>query len=221
MEKEVIFKSNNKVAIVVGNIKTPFLDEMMLRFPHIVQDVFEELDNKSLTHCRNVSRVCCDFIDNEKFYSVRKIQGCVRMTEFQLQWNKVLKNIPTQVAKEIFVTVEDFFQYDWYRKKLQWSPLHIAAEQGQLELCKFIVEKTRDANPRRKDGITAIHMATFNGCQEICKLLRRHSTTARTNFDITQLCWPGSFKALNNITTLNTYSDNSIKSTVFMPFRQY
>ena len=45
MEKEVIFKSNNKVAIVVGNIKTPFLDEMMLRFPHIVQDVFKELDN--------------------------------------------------------------------------------------------------------------------------------------------------------------------------------
>ena len=183
MEKEVIFTSNKEVTVVIGSIKTPFLDEMMLRFPHIVQDVLEELDNKSLTNCRNMSRIFCHFIDNEKFYSVRKIQGGVRMTEFQLQWNKVLKNIPTQVAKEIFVAVEHFFQYDWYRKKLQWSPLHIAAEQGQLELCKFIIGKTKDANPRRKDGITAIHMATFKGCQEICELLRRHSTTTMTNFD--------------------------------------
>ena len=171
MEKEVIFTSNKEVTIVIGSIKTPFLDEMMLRFLHIVQDVFEELDNKSLTHCRNLSRICCDFIDNEKFYSVRKIQGCVRMTEFQLQWNKVLKNIPTQVAKEIFVTVKHFFQYDWYRKKLQWSPLHVAAEQGQLELCEFIIKKTKDSNPRREDGITAIHMAAFKGCQEVCELM--------------------------------------------------
>ena len=179
----MIFTSNKEVTIAIGNVKTPIFDEMMLRFPHIVQDIFKELDNKSLTHCRNVSRVCCDFIDDEKFYSLRKIQGCVRMTEFQQQWNKVLKNIPTQVAKKIFVTVEHFFQYDLYRKKLQWSPLHIAAEQGQVELCKFIFEKTKDANPRRKDGITAIHMATFNGCHKICKLLRRHSTTTRTYFD--------------------------------------
>ena len=179
----MIFTSNKEVTVVIGSIKTPFLDEMMLRFPHIVQDVLEELDNKSLTNCRNVSRIFCHFIDNEKFYSVRKIQGGVRMTEFQLQWDKVFKNIPTQVAKEISVTVEHFFQYDWYRKKLQWSPLHIAAEQGQLELCKFIIGKTKDANPRRKDGITAIHMATFKGYQEICELLRRHSTTTMTNFD--------------------------------------
>ena len=186
MEFKLISTANKEVILAIGKTKTgktQFLEEMMLRFPHIVRDIFKELDKKSLTNCRNVSRVYCDFIDYEIPHLVRKNQGCVRMVESQQQWDKVLKNIPTQVAKEIFVTVKHFFQYDWYRKKLQWSPLHIAAEQGQLELCKFIIEKTKDANPRRKDGITAIHMATFKGYQEICELLRRHSTTTRTNFD--------------------------------------
>ena len=58
----MIFISKMKVAIVIDDIKSTFPDEMMLRFPHIVQGVFNELDNKSLTNCRNVSRACCDFI---------------------------------------------------------------------------------------------------------------------------------------------------------------
>ena len=179
----MIFTSNEEVTIAIGNTKTPSLDEMMPRFPHIVQDIFKELDNKSLTNCRNVSRVYRDFIDNEIFHSVRKIQGFVYMTEFQQQWNKVLNNIPTQVKKEIFGRFEQCFQYDWYKKKLQWSPLHIAAEQGQLEVCKFMIERTRYANPMRKDGITEIQMATFIGFQETCDLLRHHFTTTMTDLD--------------------------------------
>ena len=171
MNNKVIFTSNKEVAIVIDIIKTPFLDEMMLRFPHIVQDIFQELDDKSLTNCRNVSKACCDFIDNEKFYLVRKIQNCVSMNEFQQQWKKVLRNIPTESTKKIFVAVEQFVENDLNRKKLQWSPLHIAAEQGNLEFCKYIIEKTKEHNPKRQDGITAFHMATHNGCQEICKLI--------------------------------------------------
>ena len=47
MKNKVIFSSKKEVAIVIDDIETTFLDEMMLRFPHIVQDVFKELDNKS------------------------------------------------------------------------------------------------------------------------------------------------------------------------------
>ena len=55
---------------------------------------------------------------------------------------------------------------DISRKKLQWSPLHIAAAQGHLELCKYILEKTNDPNPKKKNGMTA-----YGGCREICELL--------------------------------------------------
>ena len=169
--KKVIFTSENEVAIVIDDIKTTFLDEMMLRFPHILQAIFKELDDKSLTNCRNVSRACCDFIDDEKFYLVRKIQNYVSMKNFLKQWQKVLRNTPTENIKKIFVTVKQFVEYDLSRYKLQWSPLHIAAAQGHLELCKYIIEKTNNPNPKFRNGLTAFHMAASSGFREICELL--------------------------------------------------
>ena len=130
MKNKVIFSSKKEVAIVIDDIETSFLDEMMLRFPHIVKDVFKELDKKSLTNCRNVSRACCDFIDYEKFYWVRTIQNYVSMKNFLQQWQKVLRNTPIENIKKIFVIVKQFVEYDLNRMKKHCSPFYIAAAQG-------------------------------------------------------------------------------------------
>ena len=170
MKDKVILTSKKEVAIVMNNIKPTFLDEIMLRFPHLVQDVFVELDNKSLANCRKVSRAFFDFIDDEKLFWVRKIQNYVCMKKFQQHWKKVLRNVPTKDVKDIFWGVQQILKYN-SRRKLQWSPLHIAAAQGHLELCKYIMEKTNDPNPKKKNGITALHMAAYGGCRETCELL--------------------------------------------------
>ena len=47
---------------------------MMLRFSKLIQDIYEELDDKSLTNCKIASKSWCDFIDHKKFPFVRKIQ---------------------------------------------------------------------------------------------------------------------------------------------------
>ena len=203
MKNKVIFSSKKEVAIVIDDIETSFLDEMMLRFPHIVKDVFKELDKKSLTNCRNVSRACCDFIDDEKFYLVRKIQNYVFMKNFLKQWQKVLRNTPTETIKTIFVTVKQFVEHDLYGYTLQWSPLHIAAAQGHLELCKYIIEKTNNPNPKIRCGLSAFHMAASSGFQEICELISDnledknpadkkgmtpfHSATENGHFDVCKL----------------------------------
>ena len=147
MKNKVIFSSKKKVAIVIDDIETTFLDEMMLRFPHIVQDVFKELDNKSLANCRNVSRACCDFIDNEKFYWVRNIQNYVSMKNFLQQWQKVLRNTPIENIKDIFVTIKQFVEYDLSRKKKQFSPLKKQALKSRkysffsLNSCTIVRQK--------------------------------------------------------------------------------
>ena len=38
-------------------------------------------------------------------------------------------------------------------------PTHIAAERGNLQLCKYIVKMTGDENPSQKDGLTQLHLA--------------------------------------------------------------
>ena len=193
MVNKVIFTSKKEVAIVIDNIKTQFLDEMMLRFPHIAQAVFEELDNKSLKKCRIASRTCCDFIDKQKFYWIRKIQNCVDMKKYQQQWNKVLKSTPTEDVKEMFEGLNIHWnmiltgkygkskssplhiiavqRYDAKWVPSQWSPLHIAAEQGNFEFSKYIIEKTNEPNPKGEYGTTALHLASHNGYQEICELI--------------------------------------------------
>ena len=193
MMNKVIFTSKKEVAIVIDNVNTAFLDEMMLRFPHIVKDVFEELDNKSLKKCRIVSRTCCDFIDNQKFYWIRQIQNGVNMKKYQQQWNKVLKSTPTEDVKEMFEGLNIHWnmiltgkygkskssplhiiavqRYDAKWAPSQWSPLHIAAEQGNFEFSKYIIEKTNEPNPKGEYGTTALHLASHNGYQEICELI--------------------------------------------------
>jgi hypothetical protein len=173
-KNKVIFTAKKEVSNINDGIETTFLDEMMLRFPHIVRDVFKELDNKSLTNCRNMSRACCDFIDNEKLYWVRKIQNYVTMKNFLQQWQKVLRNTPTENIKEIFVTIKQFVDNDLNRKKKQYSPLYIAAAQGHLEFWKCAMERTNYTNSKTKDGITAFHMAALSGCREICEQIIDH-----------------------------------------------
>ena len=57
------------------------------------------------------------------------------------QWKKVFKNTPVEFVKEISVTTQQFFKHNTSRITRHWSPLHIAAGQGNLELCKYIFEK--------------------------------------------------------------------------------
>ena len=49
-----------------------------------------------------------------------------------------------------------------------WTPLHCAAENGHLSVCKLIVENVDDKNPKDFMGTTPIHL-TRN--QEIINLI--------------------------------------------------
>ena len=54
------------------------MDELFERFPHIGKQIFEEMDNKNLTECREVCKSWQTFIDNEK-----------------ITWNRILMKFPT------------------------------------------------------------------------------------------------------------------------------
>ena len=56
------------------------MEELIARFSHIVKQIFEQLDNKSLTNCREVSKSWKKFID-----------------ERNMSWVRIV-NIPTTVA---------------------------------------------------------------------------------------------------------------------------
>ena len=55
--------------------------------------------------------------------------------------------------------------------RCDYTPLHIFACNGKLEIVKFLVEKGFDINPRSNSGSSPLHLAVYNGYIEVIKYL--------------------------------------------------
>ena len=70
------------------------MDELVFgRCPHIGKQVFEELDNKNLTKCREVCKSWQEFIDNEN-----------------IAWNRILMKFPSGEGMYLLIG-SYFFKY--------------------------------------------------------------------------------------------------------------
>ena len=153
---------------------TGSFDEIFSRFPHLSQAIFNEVDNNSLTDCRKVSRTWKNVIDHEKFHWLRRIQNYRGAFEpFLRQWNQVIRRTPIQEIKELCLATEHFFKLG---KKImvadQYSPLHVAAELGLIDLCRRIIEATDYQNNNACFlNLTPLHLAAENGHLEVCRLI--------------------------------------------------
>ena len=68
-----ILKLTTEVAIDIDGIEDSVIDGIILRFTVVAQGIFKELNNKTLTTCRNVSRLWCAYLDHRKFCWIRMI----------------------------------------------------------------------------------------------------------------------------------------------------
>ena len=91
----------------------PMIDKMMLKFSHLAQDIFKNLDNISIAKCRKISKNWRNFIDNQKFQLIRKIQNFEENTRtFNGQWNKVLfAKTSVENIRELHFAVQHFFKF--------------------------------------------------------------------------------------------------------------
>ena len=170
-----ILLATKHVIIHIDN--DPVIDDMILRFPTIVEAILKEVDNQSIAKCRNVSPLWCDFIDDQKLPWIRKIQKFRRKTEkFDLQWRKAFKYAPIKMVKEVSVAVWCNYESARNKKKegkkrkdtRKWTLLHIFAEQGQSEMCQYVIEKIDDKNPSSYNGSTPLHLAAREGYLNVC-----------------------------------------------------
>ena len=114
-----ILKLTADVAIEIDVVEASVIDGFILKFPDVARDIFKELNNESLTTCRSVSGLWCDYLDNQKFCWIRMIQRYRRnMEKAYQQWKKVLKNTPVRFVKEISVATRSIFQrFLWWITK--------------------------------------------------------------------------------------------------------
>ena len=159
------------------------MEDHAFRFPHLASNIFDQLDNHSLVNCKEASRKLDNFFGSEKFFWLRiihKYRG--NFVEFKATWNKTLKKSPAILVKELTLATHNFFEKYSHRFAKQWHPLHIAAEQGLLEVCKYITRKTDDSNPRGFENLTALQLAAQEGHIDVCKfIIEQHFTNMSTS----------------------------------------
>jgi ankyrin repeat protein len=173
--------------------KTNIMADLILRFPHIVERILDELNNGDLVNCRKLSKSLRKFIDMQKLPWIRMIKKYSgSQTEFLDQWKQVTQKTSTLTVKKLAIYTKKFFEDSPERQYHQWSPHFIVADQGGLEFYKDIAEKTECINPRKLNGesweldefvkvryhnrnfehaSSALDMAVIKGQLEICKFI--------------------------------------------------
>ena len=118
------------------------MEDLCYRFPHVVSMILKDLDNQSLIKSIEASRELDNFISDDRIYWTRVLaKHKNNFTQFKDSWRRGLHQVPTLKIKELAHAAHNFFEYRQSRLDKQWSPLHIAAHDGSLELYKYISKK--------------------------------------------------------------------------------
>ena len=120
------------------------MEEISLRFSHLSEEIFNSLDNESISKCRKVTKFWKNYLDNLRFLEIRKIIATVgQFHKIGGAWKKVFDTASKATIIELGVAVSQFYKKGdnlTYFEGL--TPLHVAAATGQLQLLLTISEKT-------------------------------------------------------------------------------
>ena len=126
------------------------MEVVLLRFPHIGSQIFDQLDNPFLTKCREVSDSWNSFIDNEKLPWIRMIVQHIK--PLASPWKKFLRKSNYESLVEIALSVIQYYK-EFNCVPENTVPLHFAAMTGKTEIIERLIQKGSQLNKIRGAGI--------------------------------------------------------------------
>ena len=190
------------------------MEEVNLRFQHISEQIFNYLDNESLTNCQEVCRSWNIHLNGQKFLPARIILETVRKThKVGKSWFEVFKKCNAKTILDLRIAVEHVYKelISSMNKKLDFSPLHVAARFGQLMLFNDILQKVENKFPTDGHGRTTLHHAAVKDH------LQLYESIATVNGNISPHLININIKFCPNPTPLHTAaSNNSLKICRFI-----
>ena len=143
------------------------MEEVLLRFPHLGQNIFKSLTNEDLVQCREICQMWKDFIDVEKFFAIRRIRAF--FIKLPISFEKALKQSTFEQVKEMASTIQKF-QEMW---NSEMSPLYDAAAMEDYKIFWEIFDESNIDLSKDKE-LTPLQMAAGKGYLAICKLIRNN-----------------------------------------------
>ena len=89
------------------------IEEVILRFPHIGEAIFDHLDDQSLTNCKEVARSLYNFLGNQKFPWIRVIQKYVKesnenYTQCPRKWKRMFQKTNVEQIQTLVEIIQKY-----------------------------------------------------------------------------------------------------------------
>ena len=155
---------------------------IMLRFPHLAEQILQKLDNKGLAKSREVDCFWEKFIDERDY-----------------PWLRIV-NIPTVLAKgNIYLHLAaEHGRIDPFKMLLPFAasrtndlgetPFLIACSKGRMNIVALLSKKYYELkinlNASDNDGLTGFHLSCKNGHSEIAEMIMNNSSKLEINLNI-------------------------------------
>ena len=154
-------KKKRNILKNIVNSNSATLETISVRFPHLSEAIFGELDSPSLVSCREWNQIWKRYIDNNKILYTRIVRTkTIKADSFNLEWTQILVKIPLESLKNLVIAVCNF---ERNFITCQYSPLHAAAQYGavygDLTLFQYTLKRMKIQNPKDGDGVTPLHIA--------------------------------------------------------------
>ena len=152
------------------------MEEFIFRFPHIAEKIFEQLDNKSLTNCREVTKSWQNFINEINLIWIRIVNIPTILSDGDTYLHLAAQMGQTEVFGEILAEENDKNP----KNNWDWTPFHLACYYDQLLITGLLLrtasDKTIDLNTKDNNGRTGLHIASSCGHLSIVETLLKNSS---------------------------------------------
>ena len=176
------------------------MQEVFLRFPHLSENIFGQLNSEFLGKSKEVCRSWYDYLDGQKFLENRadKVKGVMEtiqklgapkvslLKKHLLIWKKTKKSIIgdarngnyDSVQAKIMNNIEAMYSRAIWGGLARYAkhPIFIAVYFGHFDVVKYLVDNLEDKNPKidgydERKGETPLHMAAMKGRIDIIKYI--------------------------------------------------
>ena len=150
------------------------MENVLLRFPHLGEAIFQKIDNKSLASCQSVSGLWYRFIQYQKRPKWIRIKHLLVKNLETL--SKEFHEVPIFYGSKFNGSFVKLFFSAMHNKTIcsGGTFLHVAAMYGCLGICELTIRKihkVEDRNPSNEWGETPLHYAADHCHLEVCKLI--------------------------------------------------
>ena len=115
------------------------MEELIVRFPHLSEAIYDFIDNQSLSNCVEVDRYWQIYLRKQKFFEIRIIKATVKQFhKIGETWNKIFKGASTETILALRDSVKVFYQKNsnlTYHEDI--TPIHVAADTFTLFSTKW------------------------------------------------------------------------------------